>query len=377
MKINSAFIPLLSFIAAASAASTKRVNCPDGKNSASNKACCAFFPLRDELQSEPFFNKQCGENSHEVLRLAFHDAIGISKSGLRGGGADGSIILFSDTELKDPANDGISDSVTLLSPLLTRHNVTAGDLIQFAAAVAVGNCPGSPKLEFLAGRRNATFPAAQGLVPQAQDSSDKILKRFADAGFSNADVVNLLASHSVARADHVDERIPDSPFDTTPFTFDTQFYLETLLKGTGFPGGHGGANGTGEVSSPLPAEGEIRIQSDFALARDPRTACTWQGFINQQDKMMAAFKDSMSRLAITGHTRSQLIDCSEVVPQPIPPVKKPATYPATKSKADVQVACHSEPFPVLRADPGKATQIPACPNGEKDCSDSDVSDGSS
>ena len=40
--------------------------------------------------------------AHEVLRLTFHDAIGFSLSGqLTGTGADGSVIIFNDTELQD------------------------------------------------------------------------------------------------------------------------------------------------------------------------------------------------------------------------------------------------------------------------------------
>lgn len=176
------------------------------------------------------------------------------------------------------ANDGISDSVGDLTPFLQKYLVTAGDLIQFAGAVGVSNCPGAPKLQFLAGRPNATIPASDGTVPQPQDPVTMILERMADAGFSADELVHLLASHSVARADHVDTSKPASPFDSTPFTFDTQFFLETLLKGTGFPGT---PNNTGEALSPLPAEGELRLQSDFALARDPRTACTWQSLISE------------------------------------------------------------------------------------------------
>ena len=41
--------------------------------------------------------------AHEALRLTFHDAIGFSKSGgpSKGTGADGSIMIFNDTELQD------------------------------------------------------------------------------------------------------------------------------------------------------------------------------------------------------------------------------------------------------------------------------------
>lgn len=133
-------------------------------------------------------------------------------------------------------------------------------------------------MQFLAGRPNATHAAADGLVPEPQDSVTKILDRMADAGFSPDDLIHLLASHTIARSDHVDPTIAHVPFDTTPFTFDTQIFLEVLLKGTGFPGTSGNL---GEVQSPLPAQGEMRLQSDFALARDPRTACTWQSMVGQ------------------------------------------------------------------------------------------------
>lgn len=148
------------------------------------------------------------------------------------------MLIFPTVEPNFPANLGISDSVGDLLPFLSRHSVSAGDLIQFGGAVAVSNCPGAPRLEFLAGRPNATQPGPDGLIPEPQDSVDKILARFWDAGrFSPDEVVALLASHSVARADHVDPKLDAAPFDSTPFTFDTQFYLEVLLNGTGFPGG--------------------------------------------------------------------------------------------------------------------------------------------
>jgi manganese peroxidase len=82
--------------------------------------------------------------------------------------------------------------------------------------------------------------------------------------------------HTVAAADHVDPSIPGTPFDSTPSVFDSQFFLETQLKGTAFPGetGH-----QGEAKSPL--AGEIRLQSDNDLARDQRTACLWQANVSE------------------------------------------------------------------------------------------------
>ena len=93
-----------------------------------------------------------------------------------------------------------------------------------------------------------------------------------------------------------------------------------MLKGVGFPGA---TNNSGEVSSPLPKgsgndTGEMRLQSDFALARDPRTACFWQGFVNQQEFMAQSFKSAFAKLATLGQNRNNLIDCSDVVPVPKP-----------------------------------------------------------
>ena len=87
-------------------------------------------------------------------------------------------------------------------------------------------------------------------------------------------LTQILSSHTVAAADHVDPSIPGTPFDSTPEEFDTQFFIETQLRGTLFPGTGGNQ---GEVESPL--RGELRLQSDSELARDSRTACEWQSFV--------------------------------------------------------------------------------------------------
>ena len=57
----------------------------------------------------------------------------------------------------------------------------------------------------------------------------------------------------------------------------------------------------------------------------------------------------MSKMAILGHNRKNLIDCSEAVPIPVPPVKKPTTFPATKSIKDVEQVCPKK-FPTLSTD---------------------------
>ena len=114
-------------------------------------------------------------------------------------------------------------------------------------------------------------------------------------------------------------------------------------------------NQQGEVLSPI--AGEMRLQSDFALARDPRTACFWQGFVNQQEFMAASFKAAMAKLAVLGHNADELIDCSEVIPVPSKQLTHSPHLPAGFSMSDIEQACATKPFPSLTADPGPVTSV--------------------
>ncbi|KAI0367672.1 manganese peroxidase 2 [Pilatotrama ljubarskyi] len=360
-KTLASFVSVLAALQAANGAITRRVACPDGVNTASNAACCTLFAIRDDIQQNLFDGGECGEEVHESLRLTFHDAIGISPKiaatgAFGGGGADGSIALFEDIETNFHANLGVDEIIDEQRPFIQRHNITTADFIQFAGAIGVSNCPGAPRLDVFVGRKDATQPAPDKTVPEPFDTVDSILARFADAGgFTAAEVVALLASHTVAAADHVDPSIPGTPFDSTPELFDTQFFIETQLRGTLFPGTGGNQ---GEVESPL--HGELRLQSDSELARDSRTACEWQSFVNNQAKLQSAFKAAFRKMTVLGHNPSDLIDCSEVVPTPPAPASK-AHLPAGLSHNDIEQACASTPFPTLPTDPGPVTSVAPVP----------------
>ncbi|KAF8881777.1 manganese peroxidase 3 [Infundibulicybe gibba] len=344
---------LLAIAAVANAAPPRRVACGDG-NTVTNAACCALFPILEDIQTNLFDGGECGEEVHESLRLTFHDAIGFSRT-KGGGGADGSIVVFSDIETAFHANGGIDGIVEVQKPFIAAHTLTPGDFIQFAGAIGVSNCPGAPRLDFLMGRPAPKAASPDLLVPEPFDATTKILERFADAGFSSNEVVALLASHTIAAADLIDPTIPGTPFDSTPGLFDTQVFIEVQLKGVAFPG----PNTTeGGLMSPL--GGETRLQSDFEIARDPRTACEWQSFVNNQAKMQTDFKAAMRKLSLLGQNENRMIDCSEVIPVPKPLTTKPH-LPAGKTRADVQAACAFSPFPALTAQAGPATSVPAVP----------------
>ncbi|KAF7796474.1 hypothetical protein EIP86_007651 [Pleurotus ostreatoroseus] len=206
------------------------------------------------------------------------------------------------------------------------------------------------------GRKDATQPAPDGLVPEPFHTVDTILNRFNDAGgFDELETVWFLIAHTIAAQNDIDPTIPRTPFDSTPAVFDGQFFIETQLRGTLFPG-KGGIQGT--TQSPL--KGEFRLQSDHDLARDSRTACEWQSFGTDQAKLQNRFQFIFGAMGQLGHDPNDLIDCSEVLPNP-PPLTTTPHFPAGKSNADVEQACAETPFPVLRSDPGPQTAVPAVP----------------
>ncbi|KAI0344623.1 lignin peroxidase [Trametopsis cervina] len=322
-----------------------------------NAACCKWFPVLDDIQENLFSGGTCMEEAHEV-HLTFHDAhAGFSLAAERegrfgGGGADGSILAFADIETSFQANFGLDFTTDAFTPFALKHGVSFGDFVQFAGAVGASNCLGGPRLQFLAGRSNHSQPSPDGLVPEPFDSTDKILARLADIGFSSTEVVDLLSAHSVSAQYEVDTDVAGSPFDSTPDTFDPQFFVETLLKGVAFTGNGEG----GEVLSPIP--GEFRLQSDWAIARDSRTACEWQALVSNHNLMVSRFEAAMAKLAIVGQNPFFLTDCSDVIPVPRPAQSQAARYPPGKTPADVEVSCHSSPFPSLATMPGQPTAIP-------------------
>ncbi|PCH40117.1 class II peroxidase [Wolfiporia cocos MD-104 SS10] len=306
--------------------------------------CGRWYTILDEIQANLFNEGRCGNQAREAIRLTFHDGIGrsaaLQASGrFGGGGADGSIIKFAHTELANPANDGLEDVVYALKHFADNHNVSYGDIIQFAGAVALSNCPGSPRLAFHFGRPQAIAPSPPNLVPSPSDSAEQLLARMEDAGFTADDTVALLAAHSLAVQRTIDPSIPGTPLDSTPGEFDAQFYLEMLLKGTAYPGkGHSSA----EAKSPM--KHEFRLASDAAVARHSSTACKWQSFIGDQRGLQASFRDAMLKLANQGF--DDLVDCSDVIPIPRRS-NRLLQYPTGKNYSDIEQFCPDVPFPGL------------------------------
>ncbi|KAK7449333.1 fungal class II heme-containing peroxidase [Stygiomarasmius scandens] len=323
-----------------------------------NPRCNALVPVAKDLLDN-LFEGECGDAAHGALRLIFHDAIGISPTA-GGGGADGSIITFNATELTFPANDGIDDVLDTLGPFFLKHSnvLSPGDFVQFAGALSLAACPGAPRVKFVMGRPQPVAASPPDLVPEPFDTVDTILARFGEVGFSPDEVIALLSSHSVAGADTVDPTIPGTPFDSTHNVFDTNIFIDVLLKGTLFPGT---ADNQGEVMSSI--NGTLRLQSDSELARDSRTACTWQAFATNQQLMAARFGPALFKLSLLGQNANELTDCSALIPQP-PAFRGQPMFPPGQFLKDIEQSCAGTPFPNLPTQPGPPLDVPSIPQAD-------------
>ncbi|KAF7341245.1 Peroxidase [Mycena venus] len=351
--LSTTFVLLAALATVSNAALTRRVVCPDG-NTVSNEACCALFPVLEDIQTNMFADDDCSDAAHTAPARRFPRCHRLFEQQPEHG--DGSIFIFAETELGFDANLGIADAFNLEAPFITKHNISVADFIQFAAAVSLTKCPGILRPPFMFGRVDATFSAPDGTVPEPFQNVDDILARMGDAGLTPAEVVALLASHSIAGADDVDPTLSGLPFDSTPSVFDTQFFVETQLRGTLFPGSGGNQ---GEVESAV--AGVLRLQSDSNLARDSATACLWQANVNNQALMASSFQQAFAKMQVLGQDVSKMVDCSDVIP--VPPALSAsaaqAFFPPGLTHNDIEQACASTPFPNLPTAPGTAETVPS------------------
>jgi len=329
----------------------------------SNSACDFLEPIKADLL-ENLFDNECGDTAHGALRLSFHDAIGISPK-LGGGGADGSIIIFNETELMDPGNVGIDDVLGEISPFFFKHAaaITPGDFIQFAGALSLTVCPGAPKVDFVIGRPQPKVPAPDFIVPQPVNTTDELITAFAEVGFSPEELIALLTSHTAAGADDFSPPLQGVPFDSTPAVFDTNIFIDVLLNGALFPAGAEEIL-PGIVGTAI--NGTIRLQSDFELARDSRTACTWQSFALDHQLMIDSFAAAFFKMGLLGQANNKkLIDCSFVIPEP-PALKDVIEFPPQEFLVDIDQSCDKMKFPNLTTAPGPALTVAPIPQADDD-----------
>ncbi|KAF3006649.1 hypothetical protein E8E13_008139 [Curvularia kusanoi] len=224
----------------------------------------------------------CGRDAHGAIRAPFHDCIN--------NGCDGSLILTDECSRSE--NAGLLDICGKLLGWTKKYNTSAADMIQFAAATAISECPLGPRVKALVGRKDNSEAAPAGQVPGSRDPISSILAAFAAKGFSADDVVALMGTHSVAVQVFDDPEQAGKSLDSTPSVYDLKFYQETL-------------DGTAPYS----------LQSDKGLANNTETQKRWKEFADGDTSAWnTAFTDAWNRFAVVGNDVGSLQDCSSIIP---------------------------------------------------------------
>ncbi|KAJ7661151.1 hypothetical protein B0H17DRAFT_1212338 [Mycena rosella] len=163
------------------------------------------------------------------------------------------------------------------------------------------------------------------------------------------ELIDQLASHSIAVQEDVDPvravpvrlhtlrethmrrgrrlRTWRSIIDTTRSSFDSDFYLETLLRGTVYP-----SSNPGKVESPTSNE----FRGSACIPTLP--------FPDDQTRMMSHFAAAMEKLAVLGQDAGSLQDCSEVIPPPAGDQSPLARLPGGRTILDLQPSCRNTIF---------------------------------
>ncbi|KAF9879909.1 WSC domain-containing protein [Colletotrichum karsti] len=187
----------------------------------------------------------------EWIRTAFHD-VATTDAAAGQGGLDGSIWF----EVHRSENGGVAFNNTFsFFANLYSARASASDLLAMSVVVANAGC-GGVKMPFRAGRIDAQEAGPAG-VPEPHTPLNTTMSRFAGAGFSQTEMIELVACghtlggvHSVNNPDIVNmERTPDTVthFDGTFDAFDNKIATEYL---------------DGTTTNPLVVNSNATINSD-------------------------------------------------------------------------------------------------------------------
>ncbi|KAF7362149.1 Peroxidase [Mycena venus] len=177
------------------------------------------------------------------IRTAYHDmATHNVNDGT--GGLDASIRFAEEQSRPENIGDGfINNTINVLG---ANRYVSIADTIALAAVMAFENC-GGPEISYRGGRVDADGPNTPG-VPEPQDSLDSHIAAFARQGFTQTEMISLVAcGHSFGGVQHslFPDVVPDlndttnrlsvQHFDSTFVTFDNKVASEYIAGTTGNP----------------------------------------------------------------------------------------------------------------------------------------------
>lgn len=224
--------------------------------------CCVYKWLAYEMTAK--FNGtsgRCTKLARMAVRLGFHDA-GAWNTASSYGGADGSILLSDEMNRKE--NNGlqpIAEQTKSWHNKYKQYGVSMADIIQFGANVATVVCPLGPRIRTFVGRKDNSKAGPTGLMPDVNDSADKLINLFKDKTVDALDLVALVGAHTTSQQHFVNTARDGDPQDSTPGVWDVAFYGQT-------------------TGTPPPRV--MKFASDIKLSQDSRTKPEWTAFVNGQ-----------------------------------------------------------------------------------------------
>ncbi|KAF7354219.1 Peroxidase [Mycena venus] len=139
-------------------------------------------------------------DSADWIRTAYHDMATHNVKDGTGGLGRLDPFLGRDGATRGDAGDGFQNTINVLAGQSNRY-VSIADVVALGAVIAVENC-GGPEIAFRGGRVDATEPNAPG-VPQPQESLDSHIASFARQGFTQTEMIGLVAcGHTFGGVQH-------------------------------------------------------------------------------------------------------------------------------------------------------------------------------
>ncbi|KAJ6471466.1 putative L-ascorbate oxidase [Mycena sanguinolenta] len=178
------------------------------------------------------------------IRTAYHDMATYNSTD-QTGGLDASIRFAEEQARAENVGNGFANTANVVFAPVDRY-VGMADCIALAALIAIENC-GGPEIAFRGGRLDAGEANAPG-VPQPQQSLDSHIAAFARQGFTQTEMIGLVAcGHTFGGVQHAffptivpaftdpNDTMEVAHFDSTFVTFDNNIAVEYIAGTTQDP----------------------------------------------------------------------------------------------------------------------------------------------
>ncbi|KAJ7032715.1 heme peroxidase [Mycena alexandri] len=240
-------------------------------------------------------------NAADWIRTAFHDMATYNKTSGTGG-MDASIRFAEEQARPEDPGDGFQLTSAEFVAISTRY-ISVADALAAGTVLAIENC-GGPEIAFRGGRVDAAEPNAPG-VPQPQDALASHIAAFARQGFSQTEMIGLVAcGHTFGGVQQsvFPQIVPVlndpnntqsvSHFDSTFATFDNDVATEYI---------------SGTTQNPLVVGLNDTTNSDKRIFGSDGNA-TMLSFANSADLFSSTCAELLARMLDTVPTGVQLTD---------------------------------------------------------------------